>query len=245
MGKSRETYPKIALITGEQQREELLKRLGRSFQDLMDARNNPCALKGGTAMRLGMGLPRPSEDLDFEGDQRIAVRKTIVDAVNAAFPEEECRVGWDWFRRGTVQITVGDEASRNRTRITIDYRVAGSMPSMPARVDIERCTRLHGMNVYKGVHLTERKLNTMIGERPRRKNRDVYDTGWLVHERPEFISSYSAARLKDWIRSLSKRDKTALKEDMQIDRVIGRCYVEDAWRLLEQGIAELKVETDG
>ena len=43
-----------------------------------------------------------------------------------------------------------------------------------------------------------------IGDRPRRKPRDLYDTGWLVHERPELISSDSAARLKDWmIRGLT------------------------------------------
>ena len=37
----------------------------------------------------------------------------------------------------------------------------------------------------------------------------------------------------------------ALKQDMQIDQVIGRCYVEDAWRLLERRIAHLKTETNG
>lgn len=38
---------------------------------------NPCALKGGTALRFQAGLSRPSTDLDFEGDQRISVGSTI------------------------------------------------------------------------------------------------------------------------------------------------------------------------
>ena len=108
MGESREKYPEIVLTEEERRREELLKRLGQSFQKLMEAQDNACALKGGTAMRFGSGLLRPSTDLDFEGDHRIAVRKTIQQAVAAAFPGRKHRVGWDWLRRGTVRVTIGD-----------------------------------------------------------------------------------------------------------------------------------------
>ena len=93
MGESREKYPEIVLTEEERTREELLKRLGQSFQKLMEAQGKACALKGGTAMRFGTGLPRPSTDLDFEGDRRIAVRKTIQQAVAAAFPGRKRRVG--------------------------------------------------------------------------------------------------------------------------------------------------------
>ncbi len=49
MGESREKYPEIVLTEEERTREELLKRLGQSFQKLMEAQGNACALKGGTA----------------------------------------------------------------------------------------------------------------------------------------------------------------------------------------------------
>ena len=38
MGESREKYPEIVLTEEERRREELLKRLGQSFQKLMEAR---------------------------------------------------------------------------------------------------------------------------------------------------------------------------------------------------------------
>ena len=37
MGESREKYPEIVLTEEERTREELLKRLGQSFQKLMEA----------------------------------------------------------------------------------------------------------------------------------------------------------------------------------------------------------------
>ena len=43
----------------------------------MDDTRNNTALKGGTALRFKLGLPRPSTDLDFEGDDAINVRKAV------------------------------------------------------------------------------------------------------------------------------------------------------------------------
>ena len=37
----------------------------------MRRQGNPYALKGGTALRFTLGLPRPSVDLDFEGEKAI------------------------------------------------------------------------------------------------------------------------------------------------------------------------------
>lgn len=52
----------------------------------MDTQCNPCALKGGTALRFRMNLPRPSTDLDFEGDNRVRVRQSLKRALQRAFP---------------------------------------------------------------------------------------------------------------------------------------------------------------
>lgn len=58
MEQEREKYPEIVLTTEEVEREQLVKRIGNKFQELMDKQSNACALKGGTAMRLSLGLPR-------------------------------------------------------------------------------------------------------------------------------------------------------------------------------------------
>ena len=79
--------PPIPFTTAEVRREAFLWRLAGAFQALMDEARNPCALKGGTALRFQAGLSRPSTDLDFEGDEPVSVRKTLVRAVAAAAPQ--------------------------------------------------------------------------------------------------------------------------------------------------------------
>ena len=52
--------PPIPLTAAEMRREAFLWRLAAAFQSLMDEARNPCALKGGTALRFQAGLSRPS-----------------------------------------------------------------------------------------------------------------------------------------------------------------------------------------
>ena len=234
-----EKYPEIPATAAERRRQELLKVLGRSFQELMESRQNDCALKGGTAMAFAMGLPRPSGDLDFEGNGPIPVRRSVRLAIESGFPDAQYRVGWDWLVHGSLSLTIRDPESGEWTRIAIDYRKAGSMPSIPRQVPLEHCRRIHGMNMYDPPHLAERKLQTVIGQRPRQKPRDLYDTGWLVHEHPSLITTRDGRKLKDWIDSVSTERRETLKDDMRRDRTIGRCNVSTAWRLLETGIAGL------
>lgn len=244
MGDKRETYPEIALNDEERRREPLLRGLGSAYQQEMTAQGNPCALKGGTAMRLSLGLPRPSTDLDFEGDKAVSVRKTVQRAAAAAFPNQKCSVGWDWLKRGTVRVTIHDNQTGAGIRTSLDYRQAGSRESIPARIDLSKCKRLHGMNVYENRDLVERKLNTVVGSTARQKPRDLYDAGWLVHEHPELISQRQAAGLKAWLADLSAEKKKSLKQEMRDEQVIGRADVDKAWTMLEDGIRRLSVERD-
>ena len=59
-------YPAIVFEAAEVKRESELKHLAQAFQAEMDEQHNTCVLKGGTALRFKMRLPRPSTDLDFE-----------------------------------------------------------------------------------------------------------------------------------------------------------------------------------
>ena len=92
--------------------------------------------------------------------------------------------------------------------------------------------------------LAERKLHTVIGENARRKPRDLYDAGWVVHERPELIPNESAKKLKEWMAGLTPERKASMRQAMQKERVIRRCDVDVVWRLLENGIKDLKIERD-
>ena len=127
--------PPIPFTAAEMRREAFLWRLAAAFQTLMDDARNPCALKGGTALRFQAELSRPSTDLDFEGDQPISVRKTLVKAVAAAAPEGRYRIGRDFLWRGTVGMTLHDSEAGD-VRSAVDYRKTGSRPGMPAKVPL-------------------------------------------------------------------------------------------------------------
>ena len=139
--------PTIPFTTAEARREAFLWRLAGAFQTLMDEARNPCALKGGTALRFQTGLSRPSTDLNFEGDEPVSVRKTLVKAVAAAAPQGQYRIGRDFLCRGTVGMTLHD-AQAGDVRSAVDYRKTGSRPGMPEKVPLERCDRVRGTNIY-------------------------------------------------------------------------------------------------
>lgn len=114
MGVSPTDYPAIPFNDDDRIREESLKKIGRAFQAEMDAQANPCALKGGTALRFTLGLTRPSTDLDFEGDKRIEVKKSLKRALRNGLPDEKYRVGLDWGKLGTIRLRRAGWSKRGR-----------------------------------------------------------------------------------------------------------------------------------
>ena len=231
--------PPIPLTAAEVRREAFLWRLAAAFQALMDEARNPCALKGGTALRFQAGLNRPSTDLDFEGDERISVRKTLAKAVAAAAPESSYRIGRDFLWRGTVATTVRD-AEAGSVRSAVDYRKTGSRPGMPKRVPLERCERVRGINMYTPNELVRRKLHTIVGAQPRRLARDIYDAAWIVSERPDLLQQADAARLRAWIENVTPRRREQLQNRLQQEEVTARVSARDVWEALEAGIRSLE-----
>ena len=106
-------YPEIPFKPHEVEREKRLKALGRKFQELMDEQGNDTALKGGTALRFKLGLPRPSTDLDFEGNEWPSSKAGSnlhlgVDAerrVSPAFQTREATAAADQRVLGTARVS--------------------------------------------------------------------------------------------------------------------------------------------
>ena len=233
-------YPTIIITESEHRRENILKRIGAAVQAEMDRRGNPCALKGGTALRFTLGLPRPSTDLDFEGDHGVNIRKALTKALATAFPSDRYWIGHDPFWRGTVRVRIWDGRHAGWLDATVDYRRTGSRANMPAKVPLDRCERLHGMNIYAGPELVHRKLATMVGERPRRAARDIYDTGWIATEHPELIGPEDAEKLQSWLSNLGPPETDELKTRLQREEVTGRISTTAVWTALETAIRALQ-----
>ena len=231
--------PPIPFTAAELRREAFLWRLAAAFQALMDEARNPCALKGGTALRFQAELSRPSTDLDFEGNQPISVRKTLVKAVAAAEPQGSYHIGRDFLWRGTVGMTLqGSEAGD--VRCAVDYRKTGSRPGMPAQIPLEHCERVRGINIYTPRELVSRKLHTIVGLQPRQLARDIYDAAWIVSERPDLLQQADATRLRRWIEDVTPRRREQLQNRLQQEELTARVSANDVWQALEAGIRRLE-----
>ena len=235
--------PPIPFTAAEARREAFLWRLAAAFQALMDEARIPCALKGGTGLRFQAELSRPSTDLDFEGDQRISVRKTLVKAVAAAAPKGAYRIGRDLLWRGTVGMTLHDSEAGD-VRSAVDYRKTGSRPGMPEEVPLERCERVRGINIYTPRELVRRKLHTIVGAQPRQLARDIYDTAWIVSERPDLLQQADAAKLRQWTENVTPRTREQLQNRLQQEEVTARVSANDVWQALEAGIQRLEQTPD-
>ena len=236
-------YPRIPFLPGEAARERDLYEIGRAFQDNMNDRNIPCALKGGSALRLQLGISRPSTDLDFEGDQPIHVRKATAAAVARAGLQKDYRVGLNWLKIGTVRLTPRRTRKTTTAEAHIDYRTMGTRQNMPKRVDPERCEHVHGIQVYNARELIQRKLQTIIGNSPREKARDIYDAGWIVSNHPELIEKQDCRALKEWAESRTVDDLRELKARLLEDKVTKRVDATDVLRKLKAGIDRLDTKS--
>ena len=232
-------YPHIPLNEGERRRETELLKLAQAFANEMRRQGITYAMKGGTALRFTLGLPRPSMDLDFEGERPMWLRRAVKRAARKAFPGERYRVGYDLTREGTIPVRPprkrGDDPG-----LGVDYRESGSMKGIPERIPLQACTFYKGVVVYNADELPHRKLQTLIGEEPREKARDIYDAGWLVTERPELIREDDREKLERWLAAKSPADIELLKERVRDDAITGRADAENIWKLLAEGIGRLK-----
>ena len=229
-------YPKIPFTPEEVTRDEDLKRIGRAYQAEMDRQDNPCALKGGTALRLKIGLPRPSTDLDFEGDAPVNLRKSVRNAIEQAGLTNNYRVGVNWGWRGTVRIRPARTGLAGSGPTRLDYRRTGTRPNMPERVPLDKCERVDGILIYNDDELIRRKLATVVGDKPRWKARDIYDAGWIVTEHADLIGVQERRALKKWMASTTRAAVNQIKDRMRRDSVIRRVEADEVWSRLRDGV---------
>ena len=231
-------YPKIDFSKAQRFREHELLEIGKAFAREMETRGNTYALKGGTALRFLLNVPRPSMDLDFEGEQRIWVRRHVKRALRAAFPNTRYSVGYDLMRTGGIGITPPKGHGSAGLQLGIDYRDTG-FGDMPTRIPLEKCTRYEGIVIYKPAELVHRKLETMVGRKPRHKARDIYDAGWIATTHPELVGEDDARKLKNWMASRTHTEIQELKTTLARGPVTSQVNTNELWECVVHGIREL------
>ena len=172
----------------EDAQQRLLKSFARAASEVLTNENIPHALKGGTALQIGYGLPRPSTDADFEGDTRVNPKVLTRKAFKAQTEYELRGLGVNWLRRGSIKIYAQQRTTGQNIQFEFDYRVSGTLPGMDLRVPMDRTIVRHGIRMFDLPTIADRKLNALIGEKPREQPRDVFDAAYLTQRYPNALT---------------------------------------------------------
>ena len=154
--------------------------------------DTPLVLKGGTALYLGYGLTRFSEDLDFDSSKRL----NLLNKIKEAFP-----LG---IRLLNINIKKDTETV---TRYLIDYSVDAIKLTDKLKIEISYRTPIQedlvcvkdGIRYAPIEQLIDYKLKAAFdGDNTRSKCRDLYDLHFLAKNYSESFNVDTAKRLYEF-----------------------------------------------
>ena len=228
--------PRIEPTEEESLRMTALRALSQGLTRAFHEEGVTAALKGGTALALFYGLSRPSTDIDWEGDTRVDLKQTLRKAM-AHIPQWKLRrIGSDWMRRGTRKITLQERHTGRVAETAIDYRVMGTMPSMARQVPRQQLAISDGIQTYNIKTLAQRKLQTIIGERPRKRARDWYDAAWLMQRHPDVVGAKTAQQVLEALNNLPKSAVRKIEREATKDRIMSRIAFEIVVENIKTGV---------
>ena len=238
----------------EQALMEMLKEIARQLAKHRVLRGipngeAPLAVKGGTGMVMGLGLTRPSTDLDIDVSRRNltptalcgAVRE-IVDAL-PGLAVEQCDV--KQHGRGYIRLWVKREGRDGRIQTKIDMQVCdGGRPhrrrvARPTGIDPESIQWAQGAPIYRSDVLVAKKLGTLVGENPRQQARDLYDAAWILCNHPQCVPHESLHRLDAFANNLSSSEEVQWERLFMQDYVMSRIDFIETWLVLTERLDAL------
>ena len=238
----------------EQTLMEFLKEIVRQLAKHRVLRSIPCgeaplAVKGGTGMVMGLGLTRPSTDLDVDVAKRSLTPTALSGAVREiaggvpGFTVERCDV--KQHGRGYIRLWVRREGWDGRIQTKIDMQVCDGRqpnPHRPARpngIDPTSVDCVQGAPIYRSEILIAKKLNTLIGENARQQARDLYDAAWILCNHPQSVPRESLHRLDAYVSSLSSSEETQWERLFMQDYIMSRVDFMETWLVLTERLDAL------
>lgn len=206
----------------QRQHVDVMRLVARQFSD------TPMVLKGGTALLLGYGLDRHSEDLDFDSTKLISVKSRIENAFKATpLALERIDTRKDTSTTHRVMIRYSGPAGAGSLKLEVSLRNSEIDPSTTTNID--------GIQIYKVSSLISQKLNAAEG---RSKIRDIYDLAFLSREYPDEFTDKQAERLAHF---MTDPDEVLEKfaPDHQEDSILSSIDLEDLVLQIDQSIEEL------
>ena len=222
----------IKATAKEEEQFELIVALARAVSETLEEMNIPHAMKGGSALKISKGLTRPSTDVDFEIEGSCNPEEVIRKAFEKLDEWEEVKVP----RQLTMGIDTEIHAKRKRSDKVVETKLdlvpVGMFDGEDKTIPRDQTELIQGIRVWKFEELAERKLRTLVGKRPRREARDVYDAAYLTENHPEVIKERTWDKLGEWNQATlkSEQEKKRWKEIFQEDEIMQKASAEEALR---------------
>ncbi|MBI6725699.1 nucleotidyl transferase AbiEii/AbiGii toxin family protein [Pseudomonas viridiflava] len=180
--------PTLNLTDDEKTHVLVMRSIARAFND------TPMVLKGGTALLLGYGLNRFSEDLDYNSPVKLNLESKIRSArpIGVVFDDIKLSKNTDTTTRFKVDYTSG--AFSRSVKLDISHR-EGIAPSQITVID--------GIKMYKPSVLIDQKLRATEG---RQAIRDLFDLNFLSKHYPGDFSRQNIADYQALTRDINSLD---------------------------------------
>jgi predicted nucleotidyltransferase component of viral defense system len=193
----------IELNSAQEQQLVFMKAVVRECADL------PLVLKGGTGLLFGYGLPRFSEDLDFDSVKKMRLETKIKSAAlktAATIADLRLKKDTDTARRYMVDFVRGGKELRLKIEISMRSK----------QIEDTEFRIIDGMKIYKVEQLISQKIHA---SEERAKVRDLFDLNFLLQKYTAAFSSEQILRLG----AVAKEPSSLLKrysEDHAEDHIL-------------------------
>lgn len=199
-------------------------------QEVTRGRRPSFVLKGGTALLLAYGLPRFSEDLDFDGrywylNPTEAIERGVQQA-DVPLCEVKSLAATETKRKHKVNYL---GRGHKDLRIEFSYRQA-------EEVDDTEVTTVDGIRIYTIEKIAQQKI-TALGERT--KPRNLFDVSFITQYYPDAISDRDLLTLDSYI---AERGMNWMEEQMLEDFILNSHAVDHVAMVLCDNVARLRSE---
>lgn len=175
----------------------------------------PLVLKGGTALYLGFGLNRFSEDLDFDSDKKLnlinrikhtAVHGIVIEGINI-------KKDTDTVSRYIIQYAQSQTGRKDSLKLEISYRTP---------VANEHIIVKDGIRFSNLPRIIDNKLHAAFdGDNTRIKGRDLFDLHFLATHYPHHFNADLAVRLTQFASDPEKL-VVLYQDDVQSDPILNK-----------------------
>lgn len=174
----------VMLTERDKNHEKLMVNILKNLSD------TSLVLKGGTALYLGYGLNRFSEDLDFDSSKKLNLLNKIKSSAPHSIVIDDINVkkDTDTVSRYIVNYHICDTGVKDALKIEISYRT-------PAPEEL--VTVKNGIRFSSVERIIDNKLHAAYdGNNIRTKGRDLFDLHFLASRYPEYFDLSLAIRLQ-------------------------------------------------